>query len=549
MVSLQGAAELCQLNAQLAEALESLGWNVQRLGTLQGAESMVVDSVLAGARAVREEATFKWTDLTDLIYACNQMAEVAWKSEGNSSGAELLEAGVEARRAAEKLEQQKGEDDRIMKIIPRKGKARVMKWPTRLGKLLAVAGESEQLRHRAEEVERDRWIKELASLMEEADLPAVAAGGWEGLRTVRIGKGRRASTLRKHVKTWTRVRSWLISAFGVPWPTHAAQFALYLESRAMEPCGKSIPVSIYKTLMFMEHAGEVQKEDMIQNDPALKNALEEVGLRLESEAMEPRKQAMHIPVKIVMAWEQVVCDEEQLRYTRPYAWFKLVKIWGAMRFSDTTGVKVESAGLDEEGWSADLDRTKTTGPGKRVNLVKVFVSKHAYLKGREWLRVGWKLWEQLGFEASLERRDFLLPLPSPDLQHVVRRMASYASTSIMSQALAGRLASGERASSEMLLEPGVYAAWSEHSERATLRTWARAAGIDEETCKRLGRWTPTVDQSYDRATRQRTSVGSGKGGAVRQEEPWPSRPIWWGAGVQEVGSADGKHGVQQGWDW
>ena len=294
MVSLQGAAELCQLNAQLAEALESLGWNVQRLGTLQGAESMVVDSVLAGARAAREEATFKWTDLTDLIYVCNQMAEVAWKSEGNSSGAELLEAGVEARSAAEKLEQQKGEDDRIMKIIPRRGKAKVMKWPTRLGKLLAVAGESEQLRHRAEEVERDRWINELASLMKEADLPAVAAGGWEGLRTVRIGKGRRASTLRKHVKTWTRVRSWLISAFGVPWPTHAAQFALYLESRAMEPCGKSIPVSIYKTLMFMEHAGEVQKEDMIQNDPALKNALEEIGLRLESEAMEPRKQAMHI---------------------------------------------------------------------------------------------------------------------------------------------------------------------------------------------------------------------------------------------------------------
>ena len=226
MVSLQGAAELCQLNAQLAEALESLGWNVQRLGTLQGAESMVVDSVLAGARAAREEATFKWTDLTDLIYVCNQMAEVAWKSEGNSSGAELLEAGVEARRAAKKLEKQKGEDDRIMKIIPRRGKAKVMKWPTRLGKLLAVAGESEQLRHRAEEVERDRWINELASLMKEADLPAVAAGGWEGLRTVRIGKGRRASTLRKHVKTWTRVRSWLISAFGVPWPTHAAQFAL-----------------------------------------------------------------------------------------------------------------------------------------------------------------------------------------------------------------------------------------------------------------------------------------------------------------------------------
>ena len=56
--------------------------------------------------------------------------------------------------------------------------------------------------------------------------------------------------------------------------------------------------------MFMEHAGEVPKEDMIQNDPALKSALEEIGLRLESEAMEPRKQARIIPVKIVMAWER-----------------------------------------------------------------------------------------------------------------------------------------------------------------------------------------------------------------------------------------------------
>ena len=72
MVSLQGAAELCQLNAQLAEALESLGWNAQRLGTLQGAEALVVDSVLAGARAAREDATFKWTELTDLIYICTR---------------------------------------------------------------------------------------------------------------------------------------------------------------------------------------------------------------------------------------------------------------------------------------------------------------------------------------------------------------------------------------------------------------------------------------------------------------------------------------------
>ena len=503
MVSLKGAAQLRKLNVELAECLESLGWNIQRLGTLQDAESLVVDSVLAGARAAKEGSVFRWEDLTDLIYECNLMAEVAWKAEGSASDAELLEASMVARKEAEKVERQRGDASRIMKIIPRKGKAKVTRWPTRLGKLMSVVGKNEQLRHQVEEAERDRWIKELKSIMEEAGLPAVTAGGWEGFPTVRIGKGRRASTLRKHVKTWTRARSWLISAFGVPWPQHAVQFALYLESRAMEPCGKSIPASIYKTLMFMEHAGEVHKDDRIQNDPALKNALEEISVRLESGEIVPRKQAMHIPVKIAMAWEQVVGDESQLRYIRAYAWFKLLKIWGAMRFSDTTGVRVETAGLEGDCWAADLDRTKTTGPGKRVNLVKVFVSKHAYLKNPDWLTIGWKLWEQMGFEASLERRDFLLPLPSPDLESFVRRMANYASTAIMSQALAGKLLYEDGGKAEMLLEPGIFSVWTEHSERATLRTWARAAGIDEETCKRLGRWTPTVDQAYDRSVRRR----------------------------------------------
>ena len=42
--------------------------------------------------------------------------------------------------------------------------------------------------------------------------------------------------------------------------------------------------------------------------------------------------------------------------------------------------------------------------------------------------------------------------------------------------------------------------WSEHSERTTFRTWARAANVPEDVCKRIGRWTPTVDQAYDRST-------------------------------------------------
>ena len=53
-------------------------------------------------------------------------------------------------------------------------------------------------------------------------------------------------------------------AFPHAWPEVAAD----LESRADEPCGKSVPSSIFKTLLLMECAGEVPLEKQLNRDPA-----------------------------------------------------------------------------------------------------------------------------------------------------------------------------------------------------------------------------------------------------------------------------------------
>lgn len=95
----------------------------------------------------------------------------------------------------------------------------------------------------------------------------------------------------------------------------------------------------------------------------------------------------------------------------------------------------------------------------------------------------------------MENRDFFLTAPSNDMKNTTRKMANYTMATTMSHASYGRR------NGQLLLDVGAYCAWSEHSERVTMRTWARAAGVGEETCKRLGRWTPTVDQAYDRAIR------------------------------------------------
>ena len=295
MVTLVAAARLAQGDVRMAEALEDAGWNLSRLATLEGAEAQVLDSVLAGIRESNPGGHFQWVALQDLVYASFKMAEVAWRAEGNTNGAELLEEGMRAREKMTLEERQKQNAVQVMKMVPRRGKAKVVKWPTRLGKLMAVVGDNENLRQQAEETERIRWIEELKVIFREAGLPAADVEEWEGAEMQRVGKGRRASTLRKHVKTWQHARTWLAATFNTPWPTKASQLAMYLEARAQEPCGRSIPTSIYKTFVFLEHAGEVPKEQQLQNEGALKNALEEINMRLQSVEPKATKQAMHLP--------------------------------------------------------------------------------------------------------------------------------------------------------------------------------------------------------------------------------------------------------------
>eukprot|EP00435_Cladocopium_sp_Y103_P022295 s1532_g5.t1 len=187
------------------------------------------------------------------------------------------------------------------------------------------------------------------------------------------------------------------------------------------------------------------------------------------------------------------------RFVRGYAWYRLLKVWGAMRFHDTLGVDFSSIKVDEYGLQCTLKRTKTTGPGKRVSLVKVFVGFDAWLMEKNWLSEGWKLWKAMAAENMTQNRDYFMQLPRKGLETAQNRMASYSAASSMSQALFKVLE--VPGSGEHLLEAGSSTVWSEHSERVTLRTWAGAAGLPEDVCKRLGRWTPTVDQSYDRSVR------------------------------------------------
>ena len=118
-------------------------------------------------------------------------------------------------------------------------------------------------------------------------------------------------------------------------------------------------------------------------------------------------------------------------------------------------------------------RTKTSGPGKAIKTLQLYVATDAWVQAPEWLEVGWNIWEELSKEAGLSERDFLLPVPGPSLETLTRKVASYTDAAALSKALLSGLVAGHDRG--RLLLPGLPTFWTEHSERVTLRSWASAA--------------------------------------------------------------------------
>ena len=127
-------------------------------------------------------------------------------------------------------------------------------------------------------------------------------------------------------------------------------------------------------------------------------------------------------------------------------------------------------------------RTKTSGPGKPVKSLQFYVSKDCWIDEPYWLQIGWELWEALGKEAGLADRDFLLPVPGSSLESLTRKVTSYADASTLAKALLSNLPSDE--TGDELLRPGLAAFLTEHSERASLRSWASAASVSSATSRR-----------------------------------------------------------------
>ena len=134
----------------------------------------------------------------------------------------------------------------------------------------------------------------------------------------------------------------------------------------------------------MEEEGEVPYERRLSATTILKNTLKSIEQQLQASAPDIEKAPSYTTI-MVFSLELMVLSEDDADYLRVYAWVLLIRIWASLRCDDTVGVRPAHVRLTELGVEGRLDRTKTSGPGRRIRWLPFFVSRQAFVAAQSWL--------------------------------------------------------------------------------------------------------------------------------------------------------------------
>ncbi|CAE8598861.1 unnamed protein product [Polarella glacialis] len=346
---------------------------------------------------------------------------------------------------------------------------------------------------------------------------------------LKLAAGMRTSTLKGRLSEHRRMARWLLPVFGHSFPMEPVELLDYLLERSSEPCGPSVPSSVLSMVAFFERVGGVPSASRVSGHGLVQALVDDLKLSLRSELPSPTRKAPQYFTCMIVCWELVVVNTGELTYTRLVAWCKLVKVWAAMRTSDTDCCPPSKMVWRGSGLSGQIDMSKTTGTGKRVGAIHFHVSTGAWICQESWLRTGWLL-----FEPTRGTRKCLLPLPSKGALTLSEKAPSYTQSCAASQKLTSdckvlveggverRAVAGDQplfflGDQKVLVEGGVerrvvagdqpvfflgvQSFWSGHSDRPTLASWAATLGHPKEHIDAVGRWSPAGSDEYIRTSK------------------------------------------------
>ncbi|CAL1165122.1 unnamed protein product [Cladocopium goreaui] len=210
---------------------------------------------------------------------------------------------------------------------------------------------------------------------------------------------------------------------------------------------------------FQQMAG-VPEGHRLESNQAVDLVVKVLVKKLETKA-QPIKRAPRWMTMMIGPMEEMVVWREQPKGRRIAAWMKLVKMWAALRFSDAANMQVKTPKYYDGKMTADLHKAKTTGAGKRVQELPVYVGEDAYFVQKKWLEVGLDLIKTTWREASGASCD------------VIAALEDYEGNKIFPE--------------------GYERFWTEHSERST---FAKLVGKTDRDL--IGRWLPEGSDQHVR---------------------------------------------------
>ncbi len=177
----------------------------------------------------------------------------------------------------------------------------------------------------------------------------------------------------------------------------------------------------------------------------------------------------------------MTCDHHLGDVLRLMCWIKLIRIWAALRTGDMSGIPALNIRMKGGGIRGEIHCSKTSGTGKKIQIMNFYVSKNAWVDQEEWISQGRELYVRMRSRTS-----FMVGLPNKDLTEMTASEPSY-----MQHCMATRKLlldtpvlehhepdeedwRTQRCSKAKIITPGAQTYWSGHSERATLTTWASA---------------------------------------------------------------------------
>lgn len=167
-----------------------------RLATLHGGKKELFEAVVWRLQQIEAGFDMDIDVLQDLIARANDRACTRHMLDAKRGGQDLLEAHVTHQRAVRQKTFNSYVAEDTKSKVELVGTAKRGRWPTRLSMKLHIASSDLALRELAERQERDRWLKEIRSIVKAAKLP-VAMRSSEDALLIRVAKGRRPNTLSR----------------------------------------------------------------------------------------------------------------------------------------------------------------------------------------------------------------------------------------------------------------------------------------------------------------------------------------------------------------